>query len=142
MIIPQRNIPDVKADLPAAVRDALEIISVQRLEEVSHFAVGGHQGRVCRTLSCRESRLVKTAPMMDVASFCRFWLMPLTRPWCCSPARGCEISVCFAVADAANTCTRSADVQRAQRLNSYVYSVKECSVTSLSACTLQRDCNQ
>lgn len=34
VIIPARNVRDVKADLPAAVRDALEIIPAERLEQV------------------------------------------------------------------------------------------------------------
>lgn len=34
VIIPKRNLPDVKADLPAAVRDVLQIILAERLEEV------------------------------------------------------------------------------------------------------------
>jgi Lon protease (S16) C-terminal proteolytic domain len=34
VIIPERNMPDVTADLPAPVRDVLQIIPVQRLDEV------------------------------------------------------------------------------------------------------------
>jgi ATP-dependent Lon protease len=51
VIIPQRNLPDVKSDLPAAVRGVLQTIPGQRLEEVS-LAMTGTKWRCMQHVVC------------------------------------------------------------------------------------------